>query len=191
VIGPDLRIAIFAVTGTNPVVLSKGEALKDWRLDSISPEKVVLSSPAGNIALGLKPDANLVRHPPAVAVQPGEFEPSVPTGAPLAGPAGQPMAMTPIPVGYLSAAVPVQAQGYPYYFPEYYAGYEQDYPSYNYYPYPYPYFAYAVPTKVGFRFVFFHRHDIHHGAFHGGAFHGGAFHGGAFHGGGFHGGGHR
>ena len=33
VTGPDLRIAIFAVTGTGPLVLSEGEALKGWRLD--------------------------------------------------------------------------------------------------------------------------------------------------------------
>ena len=178
VIGPDLRIAIFAVSGTNPLVLSEGETLKDWRLDRISPGNVLLSGPAGTIKLEPKPDANLVRPPPPVAVRPGELEPSVPPGAELAGAPGQPTAMTPIPVGNLSAAIPVQTQGYPYYFPENYAGYEQDYPSYNYYPYPYPYFAYAVPIGFAFRFGFFHRHDIHQGAFHGAAFHGGGFHGG-------------
>jgi hypothetical protein len=66
VIGPDLRIAIFAVTGINSRVLSEGEALKGWRLESISPEGVVLSGPAGNIVLKPQPDANLVtfRQPP-------------------------------------------------------------------------------------------------------------------------------
>jgi hypothetical protein len=158
VIGSDLRVAIFAVTGTNPRVLSEGETLKGWRLDSISPEKVSLSSPAGTITLEPKPDANLVRTPPPVAVRPGALEPSLPQGMALAGVPEQPSAMTPIPIGNLSAAF--QPEGYPYYFPEYYAGYEQDYPSYNY-PYPYPYFAYAVPARVGFRSGFFHRHDIH------------------------------
>jgi hypothetical protein len=175
VIGPDLRIAIFAVSGTNPVVLSEGQTLKDWRLDRISPGKVSLTGPAGSITLEPKPDANLVRAPP-LAVRPGEFEPSIPPGAELAGAAGQPTAMTPIPVGNLSAALPVQAQAYPYYFPENYAGYEQDYPSY--YQYPYPFFAYAVPTRFAFRFGFFHRHDIHRGGFHGTAFHGGGINGG-------------
>src|SRR5215469_9578027 len=108
VIGSDLRIAIFAVTGTGPLMLSEGEALKDWRVESISPEKVSLSGPAGNIALKLKPDANLARQPPAVAVPPGELEPSVPSGAPLTDPPGQPTAITHIPVG--TAAVPVQTQ---------------------------------------------------------------------------------
>ena len=189
VIGPDLRVAIFAVTGTNSLALSEGETLKGWRLDSISPGKVLLSGPAGTIKLEPKPDANLARSPPPLAVRSGELEPSLPPGAELAGAPWQPTAMTPI--GNLSAAIPLQAQGYPYYFPEDYAGYEQDYPSYNYEPYPYPYFAYAVPIGFGFRFGFFHRHDIHHVGFHVGAFHGAAFHVAAFHGGGFHGGAHR
>ena len=69
VIGPDLRMAIFAVTGTNSRVLSEGETLKGWRLESISPKVVMLSGPAGNIVLKPQPDANLVRPPPPVAVQ--------------------------------------------------------------------------------------------------------------------------
>lgn len=173
VIGPDLRVAIFAVTGTNPLMLSEGGTLKGWRLDSIFPEKVLLSGPAGIIKLEPRPDANLVRSPPPVAVRPSEPESSGPVGAELAGVPGPPTTMTSIPV-----AIPVQAQGYPNYFPENYAGYEQNYPPYNYYPYSY--FAYAVPIGFRFPFGFFHRHDIHHGGFHVGAFRVGAFHGGGF-----------
>ncbi len=121
VIGPGLRIAIFAVTATNSRVLSEGEALKGWRLERISPEGVVLSGPAGNIVLEPQPDANLVRPPLLVAVQSGQL------GAAMAGPPEQPIAVTPIAVGNLSAATPVQTQGYPYYFPEYYPGYDPDY----------------------------------------------------------------
>ena|SRR5690242_474574 len=178
VTAPELRIAIFAMSGTNPLVLSEGETLKEWRLDRISPGKVLLSGPAGTIKLEPKLDASLVRPPTPVAVRPGELEPSVPPDAQLAGAPGQPTAMTPIPVGNLSGAIPIQPQAYPYYFPENYAGYEQDYPSYNYYPYPYPYFAYAVPIRFALRFGFLHGHGFHHGAFHGPAFHGGGFHGG-------------
>jgi hypothetical protein len=170
VIGPDLRIAIFAVSGTNPLVLSEGETLNDWRLDRISPGKVLLSGPAGSMKLEPKPNADLVRPPPPVAVQPSKLEPSVPPGVELAGTPGQPTAITPIPVGNLSAAIPVQAQGF--------SGYAPNYPSYNYYPYPYQFFAYAVPLGFAFRFGFFRSHDIHHGAFHGAAFHSGGFHGG-------------
>jgi hypothetical protein len=124
VIGPDLRMAIFAVTGTHSRVLSEGETLKGWRLESISPKAVMLSGPAGNIVLKPQPDANLVRPPPPVAVQSGQPDP------PMAGAAGQPMAVTPITVVNLSGGTtPVQTQGYPYYSPEYYSGYDPYYAS--------------------------------------------------------------
>ena len=121
VIGPDLRMAIFAVTGTNSRVLSEGETLKGWRLESISPKAVMLSGPAGNIVLKPQPDANLVRPPPPVAVQSGQPDP------PMAGAAGQPMAVTPITVVNLSGGTPVQTQGYPQYSLEYYSGYDPYY----------------------------------------------------------------
>jgi hypothetical protein len=123
VIGSDVRIAIFAVTGTNSRVLSEGEALNGWRLDSISAERVVLSRPAGTIVLEPQPDANLVRPPPPppVAVQSGQ------PGAAMAGAPEQPIAVTPIAVGNLTAATPVQPQGYPYYSPDYYPGYDPYY----------------------------------------------------------------
>jgi hypothetical protein len=193
VIAPGLRIAIFAVSGTNSLVLSEGETLKDWRLDRILPGEVLLSSQAGTIKLEPKLDANLVRPTPPVAVRSDKLEPS----AELAGAPGEPTATTPIPAGNFSAAMPVQTQFYTYYFPENYAGYGQNYPSYDYYPYLYPSFAYVAPIGSAFRFDFFHRHDIHHDGFRGAAmpFHGDAipFHGVAipFHGAAFHGGGHR
>jgi hypothetical protein len=151
--------------------ISEGEAVKDWRLDSISPGRVVLSGPAGKIVLKPKPDADLFRSPPPAAVQSGQLELGAPPSAALAGVSSQPLAETPIAVGNSSAVTPAQTQSYPRYFPEYYGGYDQYYPSYDYYPFPFPYFVYAVPTRVGFKFGFFH----HHGGFlRGGAFHGGA-----------------
>jgi hypothetical protein len=81
IIAPDLRIAIFAVTSASPLVLSEGEALKDWRLDSISPGRVVLSGPAGNIVLKTMPDADLVRSPPPAAIHSGQLELGVPPSA--------------------------------------------------------------------------------------------------------------
>src|ERR1700758_3986517 len=123
VIGPDLRMAIFAVTGTNSHVLSEGETLNGWRLESISPKAVMLSGPAGNIVLKPQPDANLVRPPPPVAVQSGQPDP------PMAGAAGQTMAVTPITGVNLSGGTPVQTQGYPYYSPEYDSGYDPNYAS--------------------------------------------------------------
>jgi hypothetical protein len=191
VTGPDLRVAIFA-SGTDSLVLSEGETLKGWRIDRISPGKVLLSGPAGTVRLEPKPDANLVHRSTPVAVRPRELEPSVPPGAEFAGVPREPTATTPIPAGNLSAAIPVQAQVYPYYFPQNDAGYGQNYPSYDYYPYLYPSFAFVAPIGSTFRFGFFHRHDFHHGDFRNAAipFRGAdsPFHSAAIP---FHGGGHR
>jgi hypothetical protein len=187
VIGPDVRIAIFAVAGASPLVLSEGDALKDWRLDSISSKGVVLSGPAGNMALEPKSDPNLVRPPPPASLQSDQLQPGIPSGVGLADAPRQPMVVTPIVVGNFPAATPVQAQGYPYYFPEYYTGYDPYYPSYDDYPFlfSYPSLLYAVPTSAGFRFRFFHHYNVHRGGF----FRGGFLHSVVFHGGGFHGGG--
>ena len=121
VIGPDLRIAIFAATGTSRV-LSEGEALKGWRLESISPEGVVLNGPAGNIVLKPQPDANLVRPSPPVVVQSDQ------PGAAMAGAPRQTMVVTPIALGNLSPGAPVQTQDYSYYSPEYYPDSDPYYP---------------------------------------------------------------
>jgi hypothetical protein len=122
VIGPDSRTAIFAVTGTNSRMLSEGDTLKGWRVDRISPKGVALSGAAGKMVLEPQPDANLVRPSLPVAVQSGQPDTAM-TGVP-----GPPIAVTPIAVGNLAAATPVQTQGNPYYFPDYYSGYDPDYP---------------------------------------------------------------
>jgi hypothetical protein len=175
VIESDSRIAIFAVTGSNPVTLSEGQALKGWRLDSISRERVVLSGPTGNIVLEPEADANLAPTSPSVAVQSSQPDPT--PGAVIAGAPAPPIVVTPIAIGNLSAPTPVQTQGYSPYSPEYYADYEGYSPAFEYYPYWYPYLAYAVPTSGRFGFGFFHHRVgfgfLHHGGFHSGAFHGG------------------
>jgi hypothetical protein len=167
VIAPDLRIAIFAVSGANSLVLSEGQRLNDWRLDRILPGEVLLSDRGSTIKLEPRPDANLVRPAPPVAVRSDTLEPSVPSGAELAGVPEEPTATTPVPAGNLSAAMPVQSQVYTYYFPENYAGYGRNYPSYDYYPYLYPSFAYVDPLGSASRFDFLHRHDIHRDGFRG------------------------
>src|ERR1700730_10285292 len=202
VIEPDQRIAIFAVNGTKSVVLSEGEALNDWRIDSISPQKVSLSGPAGTMTLKPKPDANLVRPAPPAAPPAGQPQPDMPPRflhrsfqwfpAP-AGALEQPTAATLIAAD--PAPAPVQAQGYsyfdcnnPYYWQscrEHYS-YNGDYAPYGY-DYSLPYYAYGVPIAVGLPFKFFHHHGFHHGGFHGG-FPVGGFHGGFRGGSGGHGG---
>lgn len=107
VIGPDLRIAIFAVTGANSRALSEGETLNGWRLDSISAQRVVFSGPTGSVTLEPQPDAALVRPPPPAAGQP------VPPAAAMADAPAQPMTVAPIAVATASAAAPAQQQGYP------------------------------------------------------------------------------
>lgn len=195
VIGSDLRIAIFAVAGTNSRVLSEGEALKGWRLDRISPKGVVLSGPAGNILLEPQPDAELVRPPLPVPVQSAQPGPAM-VGAP-----GQPMAVTPVAVGYLPAPAPVPTQGYPYHFPEYYSGYDAYYPSDGDWDNPWGW-GWPVGASVGFggcwncgfRGGFFRPGFRHFGSGHPGPFHLGFGRFGFAHasfGGGFRGGGRR
>jgi hypothetical protein len=200
VIGSDLRIAIFAVAGTNSRVLSEGEALKGWRLDRISPKGVVLSGPAGNILLEPQPDANLVRLPPPVAVQSGQPGPAM-VEAPGQPMVVQPMAVTPITVVNLPAATPVQTQGYPYYYPEYSSGYDSYYPSDWGWDNPWSW-GWPVGVSVGFggcwncgfRGGFFRPGFRHFGSGHPGPFHSGFGRFGFAHasfGGGFRGGGRR
>jgi hypothetical protein len=198
VIEQDRRIAIFAVNGTKSVVLSEGEALDDWRIDSISPQKVSLSGPAGAMTLKPKPDANLVRPAPPAVAPAGQPQPDMPPGlvhpslqwfpAPAGAP-GRPKVATLI--AAVAAPAPVQAQGYSNIdcYDPYYAAYCQEYYApYSSEDYLLPYDAYSVPVGVGF--TFFHQHDFHHGRFHRGfrgagfgrGFPGGGFH----HGGGFH-----
>lgn len=174
VIEPDRRIAIFAVGGTNAVVLSEGEALKDWRIDSISPQEVSLSGPAGTMTLKPKSDANLVRLAPPAAAPAGHSQPDVPPSFyrsfPMAfpAPAGAPVQPT---AATLIAAESALAPVAPY----------------SYDDYSLPYDAYGVPVGIGF--WSFHQPGFHHASFRRG-FHNGGFHGG-FPGGHFHGGFHR
>ena len=171
-IGSGLRVAIFAVAGANPLVLSEGETLRGWRLESISAEKVVLSDQAGSMTLAPKPDANLVRSPPPAAAWAGQFAPGIPPGMAIPSAPVQPIVVTPVTVVNLPAPIPVQ--GYPQYSPEYYdPGYDQYLPSFRDSVYPFPYFAFSVPRRAGLNFGSFHHHGFHHGGFHSIAFHGG------------------
>jgi hypothetical protein len=86
VIEPDRRLAIFAVTGAETRILSVGEALNGWKLDSISPGEVSLSGPGGTRTLQPQGDTTLVRQAPL---------PAVPVQPPPAAPPGQPQADAP------------------------------------------------------------------------------------------------
>jgi hypothetical protein len=189
VIEPDRRIAIFAVNGAKSVVLSEGEALKDWRIDSISRQEVLLSGPAGTMTLKPKADANLVRPAPPAATPISQSQPDAPSRF-----LHPPFQWFPAPAGALGpmAATLIAAAPTPTPVQDY-----DDYAPYSYDDYSFPYFAYGVPVGFGF----FHHHGFHHHGFHrpfhSGGFHGGfgrvhgAFHSVAFHAGGGGHGGHR
>ena len=83
VMEPDRHIAIFAVPGAKPMIRSEGETMKDWRLDTITPQEVVLSGPGGTRTLQPKIDASLTRRAPApVAARPAQNPPAVQPGGP-------------------------------------------------------------------------------------------------------------
>jgi hypothetical protein len=53
------RFAIFAPQGAKPLMVTEGETLSGWRVDSISPQEVSLSGPDGTKTLQPKFDPNL------------------------------------------------------------------------------------------------------------------------------------
>lgn len=109
VIEPDRRIAIFAVSGGKPLVLTEGEEVQNWRLDSISPEQVSVIGPTGTRILEPKPDANAVRPPPPApkpAQPPPGGQPATVTGAA----AGQPNVTAPKGRAVQPVAVPPRIQ---------------------------------------------------------------------------------
>jgi hypothetical protein len=60
---PGHRFAIFAPTGARPLIVSEGDSVSGWRVESITPREVSLSGPAGTKTLQPRIDPNLV--PPA------------------------------------------------------------------------------------------------------------------------------
>jgi hypothetical protein len=91
---PHHRIAIFAVRGANPLVVSEGDNVSGWRVDSITPDEVAVTGPGGTKTLRPKSD-------PALAA------PSQPIRQAAAGtvPSGPPTEEMPIPPGVRSPGV--------------------------------------------------------------------------------------
>ena len=76
---PGHSIAIFAVNGAKPLIVTEGEAVSGWRIEAITPREVSLSGPSGTKTLEPKADPNLA--PPAPTPLPN----------PAARPPGQPV----------------------------------------------------------------------------------------------------
>lgn len=90
---PGHRFAIFAAAGAKPQLVTEGDTVSGWRVDSITPRDVSLSGPGGTKTLQPKIDPNLVPPaPPAVAaataapapVNPAAIRPPVRPGVPPA-----------------------------------------------------------------------------------------------------------
>jgi uncharacterized protein len=67
-VGPSLRIAVFALGGTESRVVSEGDKVSDWRIVSITPREVVLSGPGGITRVQPQQDPqarDALRAPPA------------------------------------------------------------------------------------------------------------------------------
>jgi hypothetical protein len=65
---PGHRIAIFAVRDAKPLILSEGEIVSGWRIETIGPIEVSMSSASGNKILRPLPDPTLAQPSEALAV---------------------------------------------------------------------------------------------------------------------------
>ncbi len=91
---PGHRFAIFAATGVKPLLVTEGDTVSGWRVDSISPREVSLSGPSGTKTLQPKIDPNLVppapppmataTPPPPPPINPAAVRPPVRPGVPPA-----------------------------------------------------------------------------------------------------------
>ena len=84
IIEGERRLAVFAVPGAKPLVRSEGDALNEWRLDSISLHEVELSGPGRVITLEPKSDPGLVRPPRAARSAGNPAQPGAINGRPAA-----------------------------------------------------------------------------------------------------------
>ncbi len=61
---PGHRLAIFVPTGAKPIMVTEGDSIAGWRIDSITPLAVSLTGPDGVKTLQPKIDPNLAPPPP-------------------------------------------------------------------------------------------------------------------------------
>jgi hypothetical protein len=96
VIEPDRRTAIFAVPGAKPLILTEGESVSGWQIESITPTEVSLVSRSGTKTLQPTLDPNPPAPPraPTRAAAAASTSPAGP-GQPPAAVAGRPGASPP------------------------------------------------------------------------------------------------
>jgi hypothetical protein len=81
---PGHRFAIFAPAGAKALVVSEGDTISGWRVESITPRQVSLSGPTGNKTLEPKIDPNLLPPPPPPGATPPAVSPPVSAIRPVA-----------------------------------------------------------------------------------------------------------
>ena len=67
---PGRRLAIFVPAGAKPIMVTEGDSVAGWRIDSITPLAVSLTGPGGVKTLQPKIDPNLAPPPPPPPPQP-------------------------------------------------------------------------------------------------------------------------
>jgi general secretion pathway protein N len=92
---PGHRFAVFAAAGAKPLLVTEGDTVSGWRVDSINPREVSLSGPGGTKTLQPKIDPNLVpaAPPPMAAATPPPAPPINPAAMQPPGRPGVPPAM--------------------------------------------------------------------------------------------------
>ncbi len=100
VIEPDRRLAIFAVSGGKPLIVSEGESVNGWRIETIGPTEISLVGPTGTRTLQPKLEPSPVAQPrsprgtagPRPGAQPGQTAAAAPARSAVptrpVGPAG-------------------------------------------------------------------------------------------------------
>ena len=93
VIEPDRRVAVFAVSGAKPLILTEGESISGWQIESITASQVSLVSRSGTKILQPTLDPNPPAPRPAGRANAAAAQP---VGAPaVPGRPGPPQARTP------------------------------------------------------------------------------------------------
>lgn len=83
VIAPERRLAIFAVSGSKPLILGEGQSVSGWQIETITPTEVSLRGPTGQRTLQPKMDPNLPVQAPAASI-PSTAQPRPPFQRPPA-----------------------------------------------------------------------------------------------------------
>jgi hypothetical protein len=89
VIAREHRIAIFAVAGAKPLLLTEGETVNGWQIESITAHEIALRGPAGTRTLQPRAEESVAQRMPGAA---SILRPPASATAPPPGPINLPFA---------------------------------------------------------------------------------------------------